>query len=896
VSVLPKPEVPDGPIRVLFDNLHDLHHQAGWPSLREIAKEVGCSHTTVSVAFSEPRVPRWGLLELIVEALGGDTDRFHRLWLAASTSQTEATADDPGSRAASLPPPRELPADVAGFTGRVDQLADLDRLLAPCDPMRTAVVISAVSGTAGVGKTALAVHWAHRVADRFPDGQLYINLRGYDPDRPVQQAEALSAMLRALGVPDGAVPQALAERSARYRSLLSGRRMLVLLDNAQSVDQVHDLLPGTPSCLVIVTSRDTLPALIARYGAVRLNLDLLSPDDAVRLLQTLIGHRVDAEPEEAAALAERCSRLPLALRIAAELAASRPAAPLADLVEELSDERRRLDLLAAGEDQRTAVRAVFSWSYRRLDADATRAFQLLGLHPGRDIDDYATAALIGCDLATAYRILGVLARAHLVEETRPGRFGMHDLLRAYAAERAAECAGPDRQAALTRLLDYYAYTATNATDAAFPNSRQRRLPVTLPATPTPHITDAADARDWLDSERQNLLSAAATAAAEGRASHTSRLAGALAPYLDARAHYEQALTLHGLAVETARACGDRAGEGVALNLLGSTYRRLGRYPEAIDRHQRARVIHHEISDRVGESEALHGLGILYWRMGRYREAGNHLERALTIHREVDDRVAEGRALYSLGIVHRRLGHLAVAVDDYRRSLAIQRATGDRTGEGRAVNNLAIVYLQLGHHAKALDNFQLSLAIQREIGDRTGEAVALTNLGLAYERLGRYDDALDHHRQAFAILRAAGYRVGQGEALRGLGVAYARLGRFNEALDHLRRAVSIGREIGEAEVHTGALNDLADTLRAVAQPEEAMTHYRSALVLASQTGDQYEEARAHNGMAHLLHDAGHLREGRVHWQQALIRYTDLGVPEAEEVHRRLGALLEQVVTA
>ncbi|MEU8610905.1 XRE family transcriptional regulator, partial [Actinoplanes sp. NPDC048791] len=318
MGALPRPDVPPGPLRVLFDRLHELHHQAGWPSLRTMAREVGCSHATVAVVFAGPRAPRWGLLELVVEALGGDVEVFRNLWLDATSETADPAAGaPPGRTVLTRTEPRELPADVSGFTGRRDALTELDRLL---DRSGDGVRIVSLSGTAGVGKTALAVHWAHRVSRRFPDGQLFVNLRGYDPGAPVTPAEALGGFLRSLGEPGTALPVAVPELAARYRTLMARLRMLVLLDNASSVEQVRDLLPGTSSCVVVVTSRDALPGLVARHGAQRVELDLLSTEEAAGLLVSLIGARAQAASEEVLALAGRCAYLPLALRIAAERA------------------------------------------------------------------------------------------------------------------------------------------------------------------------------------------------------------------------------------------------------------------------------------------------------------------------------------------------------------------------------------------------------------------------------------------------------------------------------------------------------------------------------------------------------------------------------------------------
>jgi DNA-binding SARP family transcriptional activator len=364
---------------------------------------------------------------------------LQRLHQQILTADTALDLPPPGGRVKRTLVPRELPADVDRFTGRSAELAALDQLLAAdrdATKAAGAALICVVAGTAGVGKTALAVHWGHRVREAFPGGQLYVDLRGYDPGEPVTGASALGGFLRALGVAARDIPADVGQRAACYRSLLDGRRALVVLDNAASVEQVRPLLPGTPSCVVVVTSRDSLAGLVARHGARRLGLDLLPAGDAIGLLLELVGDRVAADPVAAATLAAQCARLPLALRVAAELAAARPDMDLAELAHELADEQRRLDLLDAGGDPRTAVRAVFSWSYRRLPADAARAFRLIGLHPGPDLDTFAAAALTGTSAQHAADLLRQLARGHLIHRAAPGRYAMHDLLRAYAAGAA----------------------------------------------------------------------------------------------------------------------------------------------------------------------------------------------------------------------------------------------------------------------------------------------------------------------------------------------------------------------------------------------------------------------------------------------------------------------------
>ncbi|MGH3735614.1 MAG: tetratricopeptide repeat protein [Micromonosporaceae bacterium] len=931
VGALPKADVPDGAVAVLFDRLHELHHVAGWPSLRYMAKEIGCSHTTVSAAFSEPRVPRWGLLELIVETLGGDTSEFHDLWLAASRSGSAGPdsarsagpdsagtggpdsagtggsdsagvgrGGEPGAAAVAVPPavavspaaavpwsgpPRQLPADVAGFTGRAGQLAQLDRLLT--DSGQT-VTIAAVSGTAGVGKTALAVHWGHRVAERFPDGQLYLNLRGYDPESPVSPSQALEALLRELGVDGSAIPRELPQRAARFRTLLADRRMLIVLDNAHSVEQVRDLLPGTGSCFALVTSRERLPALVARYGAVRINLDLLETTEAIVLLRELVGERVDAEPDAADALAQRCARLPLALRIAAELVASHPATPLARLVAELGAEQ--LDLLDTG-DEYTAVRTVFSWSCRHLGEPAVRLFQLLGVHPGRDADARAAAALLGGQPRPTRRLLDELVRAHLVDELTPGRYGMHDLLRAYAAEEAAAHRPEECEAARERLYDHYLRSAAAAMDAAYPHNPQHRPRV---GGAEDRFATAPTAREWLGSEWRNLV-ACAQAVAATRPAYTRELAATLAGYLDERARYDAAQELHELARATAVADRDPGAEGTALNDLALVSRRQGRYQTAISQHERALDAHREAGNGSGQARAMHGLGVLHWRHGRYAEAYDQLHRAVALHREVGDPIGEGGALYALGIATRRLGRYAEAQTYHRQAIEMLRQAGDRAGEAAARTNLGVVCTQLGRYAEAVEHHQRALDIHRETDHRLGQGVSLDNLGTAYRRMGRCGDAMAYHQQAIEIYRQIGYRVGEGDALRGLGEALICLGRYDAAFPLLEQAVAIGHQLGEADVETGALIALGTVRRAIGRTADAMVSYQAALRLAERAGDRYETARALAGIATAHEQADDPVAAREHRERAYALFAELGLPEADRLAARLATDPAEPVT-
>ncbi|HEV2451155.1 MAG TPA: tetratricopeptide repeat protein [Streptosporangiaceae bacterium] len=735
--------------------------------------------------------------------------------------------------------PRQLPATIRHFVGRAAELATLTRLLGELDGTGGAVAISAVGGTAGVGKTALAVRWAHLVADRFPDGQLYVNLRGYDPDQPVAAADALAGFLRALGVPGQDIPPTEDERAAQYRTLLAGRRVLVILDNASGVEQVRPLLPGTPACAVVVTSRDALNGLAAWHDARRLELDLLPAREAIDLLRALVGPRVDADPEAAAELAAQCSRLPLALRMAAELAASRPSAPLAALVSELADQQRRLDLLDGGGDPRTAVRAVFSWSCRHLTAPVARTFRLLSLHPGSDLDAYAAAALTGCSVEDASRALGQLARAHLIQATGTGRYSMHDLLRAYAAGQVASQDGEqERQAALTRLFDWYLYAVREAMDLGFPAERHRRPEARRTTTPAPPLAGAASALAWLDAERETLIAVSVHTSGHGWPGHAIRLAATLFSYLDA-GRYLEAISIHGHACYAARHNADRAGEAVALTHLALAHGALGRYQQARGQLRRALRVFRGVGDPAGEASAVYGLGSIDLQQGRYQPAHGRLQQALTLYRAVGDRHGEARALSSLGVIDRRQGRYQQAADRQHQALTLFRQTGDRVREGETLYRLGVVGLWQGSLGQADVHLRLALALFIETGDPSGQAEAHKVLGDVDLRQGHYQEATEHHRRALTLFRKSGDPAGEADALNGLGQVSLALG----------------------------------------EPRRACRQHAAALTLAIQIGDQHEQANAHQGLGHAFEAMSDSGQARHHWHQALTLYTRLGAPEA-----------------
>ena len=900
----------EGPVAEFCAGLRRLLQVSGL-DLAALARRVGYSRSQLYEILDGRirRPPEWDrLVEPLVRACTGDDQRKVAEWRrrhdVLGAVYSELTRQDrkggtpirAGVGTARMVP-AQLPGDVDLFTGRAAELADLDRLLtATAEQTATAgggspsVVISAVSGTAGVGKTALALRWAHRVRAGFPDGQLYVDLRGYDPNQPLSAADALAGFLRALGVAGADIPLEVEERAASYRSLLDGRRMLIVLDNASSVEQVRPLLPGTPSALVVVTSRDSLAGLVARHGARRLDLDLLPPEDAVALLRALIGERAEAEPDAAVTLAGQCVRLPLALRVAAELAVARSATSLTELVAELADEQRRLELLDAGGDPRTAVRAVFSWSYLHLPAEAARAFRLLGLHPGPDLDPYATAALTHTSVQQAQHLLDLLARAHLVQPASTGRYGMHDLLSAYAIHLAiTEDSEQEQRTALTRLFDHYLATAAAAMDTLVPAEQHRRPRVPPTGTPTPPVADSAAAQAWLDAERATLGAVTARTASRGWPRHTTALATTLFRYLEVGGHYPDALTIHTHALHAARHIGDRAAEAHALTNLGTVYVRQSRYQQAADRIQEAVALSREIGDRVGEAHSLINFGFVYSRQGRYQQRAEHHQQALALFREIGDQAGEAAALINLGAVFFWQGNYPQAAKHHRQALTLAREIDDRSGEANGLDNLGNVYWRQGHYEQAAEHHKRALALFRANGDRVGEAYSLVNLGHTYQRQDRYQQAAQHQQQALALFREIAHPSGVAHSLINLGNSYQRQDRYQQAAEHHQQALVLLREIGEREGEAMALNGLGETHCATGQLRKAHIQHTTALTLATQTGERYEQARAHDGLAHIHYASGELDQTRHHWRQALALYTHLGVPEADDIHAHLAAL-------
>jgi DNA-binding SARP family transcriptional activator len=647
-------------------------------------------------------------------------------------------------------PPRELPAEVPHFTGRDDALAALTELL---HQSAGTMVVSAISGTAGVGKTALAVHWAHQVAGSFPDGQLYVNLRGYDPSgAPLPPAEAIRGFLDALGVPAAHIPAGPDAQAGLYRSLLAGRRMLILLDNARDAAQVRPLLPGSEGCLVLVTSRSQLTGLAAADGAHLLTVDELTHAEARTLLSRRLGaERVGAEPAATAELITICARLPLALNIAAARSAARPNHPLAAVAAALRGERDRLDAFDTGEPASSA-RTVFSWSYRNLGEPAARMFRLLGLHPGPDITVAAAASLAGIPAKQANRCLGELTATHLVAEQVPGRFSFHDLLRAYASEQAGACdSSSARDEALGRVLDHYLHTAQAAARRLCPGRDLLSLPPPREGVQPEQPGASAAALAWFIAERPGISAAARMAADAGLDIRAWQLGWVLGRYLHRCGCWQEWTAILLPALAAAERAGDLPGQAAIRRDLGNALARLGSFTDAHAHLGRALGVYQRLGDSAGQAHTRLSLGRTLELQGRSREALSQADKALECYQAAGHRAGQGNAISNAGWYHSVLGEHQQALACYREALALHRQVDNRDGECCTWDCLGDTYRHLGQPDHAIACYRNSTRLFRELGNRPDLAVALTNLGDTLSATGQLPDAQAAWREAHVIL-------------------------------------------------------------------------------------------------------------------------------------------------
>ncbi|MEJ3745792.1 tetratricopeptide repeat protein [Actinomycetes bacterium KLBMP 9797] len=735
----------------MFGQLVRAYRRQQGRSQEELAEAAGLSVRGIrKIEGGHTETPRPATVRLLADALnltGAERNRF--VHAAAGTSSKGEVAV-----------PRQLPVDVYDFVGRDAHLAQLDALLPDSGDRPPTVVISAIGGAAGIGKTALALHWAHRVADRFPDGQLYIDLRGFTPTgTSVDPATAMRGFLEALGVPPQRIPNTEEAQYGSYRSILAERRMLVLLDNARDAEQVRPLLPGASGCLTLVTSRRALTGLAATHSARLLTLDLLPAEDAWSLLARRIGdQRVAAEPDAVAEIIACCVRLPLALVIVAAYTTIRPDVSLTDLAKQLGAARNRLDLLG-GDDPMTDVRTVFSWSYQVLDPGAARLFRLLSLHPGPDISVAATASLAGVPVPEAEHALGELTRAHLVTQSSPGRYTFHDLLRGYARELTETIdAEPDRRDAQLRMLDHYLHTGHQAALLLWPPRTSLPLPAAYGGTTPEQLPNQAVAQGWFTAEKAAILSIVGWAADTGFDAYAWRLAWTLEDFLDRRGESDS--------LAAAQRTGLRAAT------------RLG--------------------DLRGQARMHHGLARAVFRQGHYDDAATQLRHAFDLYGELGDQVGQADTLRNLALVLGRQGRPRAALDTAHQALELYPPESHPSGRGQTLNGIGWLHITLGEYEKALIYCEQALSVLRECDDPTGAATALDSLGKAHQHLGQYREAVECYQHAIDLFRYLDHRQYCANVFAWLGDTHRAAGDWAAADGAWRRALDILDELDDPE--------------------------------------------------------------------------------------------------
>ena len=731
----------------------------------------------------------------LAEELGADPGpELQRVHADLLAGRTPPTARSEGAASPWLVP-QQLPADIDGFTGRGAALQWFDECLDPDEGLsRRPVAIAAIAGAAGIGKSALAIHAAHQHASRFPDGQLYVDLQAATAGlRPVTPLEVLGRFLRVLGAEASAIPTDLDEASAAFRSRVADRRLLVVLDNAADAAQVRPLVPAGSGCAVLVTSRAVLSGL---DGARHLHLDVLEPAEAVDLLGRLAGHeRVAAEPEAAADVARCCAWLPLALRIAGARLAARPTWPVRAMADRLADAQRRLDELETAD---AGARASFAVSYDQLrasadpvDQAAAGAFGLLGMLDGPEVGVPAMASLLDVPHAAAERVLERLVDVRLLETPAPGRYRLHDLLRLYARELAQQKPEHERRAALTRVLAFYLATVRQTLALLRPGDfRLDRVDHRWRDGGLSFADDQA-ALTWLEAERANLVAAVYQAASEPGLPDeiATQLAHMLYGFFMVRGHWGDWAQINQIALDVARAKGDRVAEAQVHSDLGVRNWRLGRYEDAMVGLQESLAIRRSVGDRPGQAASMANLGLVHLSQGRYEQALACQRECLAISRSIGDPRGEAAGLHNIGEINLRLARYDEASACLLEGLALHRQMGDRRTQASTFNGLGALYARQGRYEQAMTTQHEGLALFRQLGDRDGEAVCLADIGVVHRRQGRHERSLDRLRESLSIREQLGDQRGQSEVLREIGVTLRDIGRIDDARAHWQQALA-----------------------------------------------------------------------------------------------------------
>jgi tetratricopeptide (TPR) repeat protein/transcriptional regulator with XRE-family HTH domain len=788
----------------------------------------------------------------------------------------------PGAFAAAAT--RALPRDIASFTGRQ---AELTRLMGTIDALAAnggVVGIHAIDGMAGIGKTTFAVHAAHRLAGYFPDGQFFLPLHAHTRgQRPVEPADALASLLLTAGVAAAQIPPGLEARAGRWRDHVAGKKILLLLDDAARHEQVRPLLPGTAGSLVLVTSRRRLTAL---EDATVISLDTLPPGEAAALLARLAA-RPSLRPEDVVVgeLIRLCGYLPLAIAMLASQLRHHPAQTPAGMAAGLAAAQDRLALMHA---ENLSVAAAFDLSYNDLTPGQKRLFRRLGLVPGPSIDAYAAAALDGTSLGQAGRSLNELYDQHLITEPAPGRYRLHDLLREHARTLAAADNPADSGAAADRLLDYYLHTALAAGQHLpfWTPGVDSSLPPARPPDCAPPLTAAGQAATWLEAERANLQAATTYAAASGRPAHAMLIPAAMAGFLDARGHWDQALAVHQTALAAARQAGDRPGQARALILLSDPQFRTNDRVAAVAASRQALALYRDLGDRAGQAWALNSLGFLNRVAGDYPSAAACHQQALALCRGLGNRRGQALAINSLGVVQQETGDYRAAAANAQQALELYRDLGDRYGEMHALIGLGDVQRLTGDYPAAATTFHQAQALARDLGDRYQRAWILNQLGVLHRLAGDYPAAATSHQQALETLCEIGEPAAQGYAHNELGLVQQLAGNYQAAAASHRQALQLMHDAAEPYGHAHVLNSLGELASRTSATGQARNHHGQALTIARQIGAPLEEARALEGIGTSHMQDGNPREATAHLRQALTLYQRIGSPLARRVEETL----------
>ena len=840
----------------------------------ELAEAAGVSPRTVSdLERGVSQRAHKDTARLLADALhliGPDRTRFEAVARGREPGDTV-----PGAAAAAT---RTLPRDIASFTGRQQELAQLAEAAAGAGGV---VGIHAIGGMAGVGKTAFAVHAAHQLADRFPAGQIFLPLHWHTPgQQPVEPADALASLLLTAGVPAAQIPPGLEARMALWRDRLAGQQLLLVLDDAAGSEQVLPLLPGSGGSLVLVTSRRHLSAL---EEATAVSLDTLPSGEAAGLLVRLAG-RAGLRPDDPAVaeLIRLCGYLPLAIGMVARQLHHHPAWTATGRAAELASARDRLELMVT---ENLSVAAAFNLSYADLTEDQQRLFRRLGLHPGTDIDAYAAAALDGTDLGPARRGLEALYDQYLLTEPAQGRYRLHDLIREHARGMADRLdPDGDRDGAITRLLDYYQHTAARA-DALITRQDRPAPAAAVVRLALPEPAGHEQALAWARAERANLLACLDHAIGTGQHARVTALTAGLAGLLRCDGPWADAIIRHTAAIQAASQVGDLSGQAAALRNLGIVRRLTSDFPAAAQALEHALASYRDLDDRLGQASTLRELGIVLALTDDFPGAARALEQALDIHRDLGDRLGQADTVRDLGEVRRVTGDYPAAAHAVEQALGLYRDLGDRVGQADALNKLGAVRWATGDYPAAARTLEQALDLYRDLGNRVGQANALKNLGDVRRATGDYPGAARALGQALDIYRELGDRLGQAGALSELGAVWLSTGDYPAAARSLEQALGLYRDLGNRGGEVEAINKRGTLHRVSGELEQAHGCHQQALDLARQIGSPWDEAHALAGLGRCASAAGHATRAETLLRQALEIFQRIGAAEGHRGFRR-----------